>query len=202
MKNNLEDFYSNSITNINQIPSRSYYDLQDLPSIPPREQTLIIPPQRVVCNPVNVWQCSNVAVGNFNYIGNNAVCGSGATPAAPFDLFATMINIPSGYIVDSIIAHLVNKHNNTTSSNIEFYIQRSESGGGAQTNLRYNKVLISNDTLATTTGSLGCLTRFENLSINAHSLPILEYSFLQIAVRDTLNVHTLDIGFIITLRST
>jgi len=137
---------------------------------------------------VNDWLCSGAGNANAQFLGGTQLsCGSGTTPTSTFALQAVLLPIPVGYIVDEILVNLNYKAYNTTNSTLEFFVQREETAGTGQVNTGSNPFTISNDTLVTTTGSTSNLRRIESLAINAHSLPSLAFSYLQIAIRETQN---------------
>lgn len=138
---------------------------------------------------VGEWLCSNSSFVGPQFLGGTQVsCGTGTTPTSTFNLQAVILPIPVGYIVHEILVNLNYKVYNTTASTLQFFVQREETDGTGQVNTGSNPFTISNDTLVTTTGLAATnLRRIESLAINAHSLPSLAFSYLQIAIRETQN---------------
>lgn len=150
---------------------------------------------------VNEWLCSTAGFQNAQFLGGTQVsCGSGSAPSSNFGLNAVMLPVPTGYIVHEILVNLGYKANNNTNSTVEFFVQREETAGTTQVQTGSNAVTISNDTLSTTTGVTFNMRRYKSLTINAHSLPSLAFSYLQIAIRETQNANLLAFTIQVTFK--
>lgn len=135
-------------------------------------------------NTINTWRApvpandnkENEAFGNF---------GSGTTPTDNHGGYPKSWDcIPTGYIIDAIELEVNYKLNGSTSSTLQVYIDRYEANQSYLSSILLNSTNLVNETVTIGSGSSGMRFIFD-LTVASHSLPTLQKSFFNIAIRET-----------------